>query len=310
VALSMRLLRHFVATAECGGLTAASAALHVSQPSLSASIAELESLVNAQLFIRHPGRGLALTVAGDRFLVQVRNLLAHVAEVERFGASLGQAEAGMLRVGCFQTLAPFLMPRLLADFATEFPAINLRHEEGHQEELLEKVRAGQIDLALTYMYGLSEEFSTDLLAELPPRLVVSIEHRFARRKCVSLREIASDPMVLLDLPITRDYFIGLFRSVNLEPHVVHRTRSYEMVRAYVGRGLGFSILNAMPALPTYDGSKLVALRIEENMPKTLIVAVRSKRVTARPSVERFREYLERYFANGAISLMPVQTRNQ
>lgn len=295
--LSLRALRYFVAAAEAGSIAAAAARIPVSPPSVSAAIDQLEQDLNAQLFLRRQGRGLTLTVAGDRFLVQARNLLAHADEVARFASTMGGRHTGEIRIGCFVTLAPFVLPGLLAAFGREHPEVTVRFEEANQLELLELLRNGRSELAMTYAYGLSDEFVSEVLGELPPRVVVGAQHPLAGRRRVSLTELAREPMVLLDLPHTRDYFLSLFRSVRLEPRIAHRAHTYEMARGLVAQGLGYTILNAIPRrATTYDGRRVVALPIAETLPRTLVVSLRSKRVTVRPAIGVFAAAVRRFFA--------------
>lgn len=295
--LSLRALRYFVAAAESGSVTAGARKMRVSQPSISAAIAQFEADLKVQLFVRHHAKGLSLTLAGDRLLVQARSLLAHAREVEQFAGAMGDAQRGEVSAGCFITLAPFLLPGLLSGFATRYPEIAVTVEEGNQAEVLEQLRTGRCEIALTYAYGLSDEFEAEVLAELPPRVILSPEHPLAGKRRVSLRELAGAPMILLDLPHTRDYFLSLFRSVKIEPRIAHRTHSYEMVRGLAARNLGFGILNAIPRLPwTYDGRKVVAVPIAEDLPPIYVVSLRLKRMITRPAVKLFAGFAKQHFA--------------
>ena len=312
--LSLRALRYFVAAAEAGSVTAGAQQVRVSQPSISAAIARLEADLNVQLFVRHHAKGLSLTLSGDRLLVQARGLLAHARELEQFAGAMGGAQRGEVSAGCFITLAPFLLPGLLSGFAVRNPEIALTIEEGNQAEVLADLRSGRTEVALSYAYGLADEFEADVLAELPPRVILAQEHPLARRRQVSLKELAGAPMILLDLPHTRDYFLSLFRSMKIEPRVAHRTRSYEMVRGLAARGLGFGILNAIPRLPwTYDGNKVVAVPIAEKLPNILVVSLRLKKVATRPAVKAFAEFAKQHFADVWPKLMetaPKKTRRR
>jgi len=309
--LSLRALRYFVAAAEAGSVTAAARQVRVSQPSVSAAIGQLEAALKVQLFVRHHAKGLSLTLSGDRLLVQARSLLAHAREVEQFAGAIGGAQRGEVSAGCFITLAPFLLPGLLAGFAARYPEIAVSVEEGNQAELLEQLRSGRCEVALSYAYGLSEEFEAEVLAELPPRVILAQDHPLARRRRVSLKDLAAAPMILLDLPHTRDYFLSLFRSVQIEPRIAHRTRSYEMVRALAARGLGFGILNAIPRQPyTYDGHKVVAVRIEEPLPPVYVVSLRLKKLMSRPSVTLFASYAKDHFREVWPKLMEASPRKR
>lgn len=307
--LSLRALRYFVAAAETGSITSGAQQVRVSQPSISAAIARLESDLKVQLFVRHHAKGVTLTLSGDRLLVQARSLLAHAKELEQFAGAMGGAQGGEVSAGCFITLAPFLLPGLLAGFAERHPEIALTVHEGNQAEVLEDLRTGRCEVALTYAYGLSDEFEVDVLAELAPRIILAQDHPLASRRSVSLRELAGAPMILLDLPHTRDYFLSLFRSMKIEPRVAHRTLSYEMVRGLAARGLGFGILNAIPRLPwTYDGNRVVAVPITEELPNILVVSLRLKKVARRPAVTRVAEFAKQHFAEVWPKLMQAAPR--
>jgi DNA-binding transcriptional LysR family regulator len=152
--LSLRALRYFVAVAEAGSVTGAARKVRISQPSVSAAITQLEADLKVQLFVRHHAKGLSLTLSGDRLLVQARSLLAHAREVEQFADAMGETQRGEVNAGCFITLAPFLLPSLLAEFAARYPEIAVSVEEGNQAELLDQLRSGRCEMALSYAYGL------------------------------------------------------------------------------------------------------------------------------------------------------------
>lgn len=309
--VSLRALRYFVAAAETGSVTGGARRVRVSQPSISAAIAQLEADLKVQLFVRHHARGLSLTLAGERLLVQARSLLAHARELEQFAGTMGDARRGEVSAGCFITLAPFILPQLLSAFASRYPEVAVNIEEGNQAEVLEQLRNGRCEIAFSYAYGLSEEFEADVLAELPPRVILSKDHPLARKRRVSLGELADAPMILLDLPHTRDYFLSLFRSLKIEPRVAHRTRSYEMVRGLAARGLGFGILNAIPRVPwTYDGGEIVAVPIAEELPPVFVVSLRLKRMVTRPAVVLFAQFAKRHFAEVWPRLMQAGARKQ
>jgi len=76
---------------------------------------------------------------------------------------------------------------------------------------------------------------------------------------IDLEDLVREPLALLDLEPSREYFLSLFRDRGLEPTIAFRTKSLEMVRGFVGHGLGYSILATKPANNmTYDGRALVA----------------------------------------------------
>ncbi|HXQ40971.1 MAG TPA: LysR family transcriptional regulator, partial [Candidatus Udaeobacter sp.] len=98
---TLRHLAYFIAAAEQGGVTGAARSLRVSQPSISAALAELERRLGLQLFVRHHAQGLSPTPAGRQLLGQARRLLAHADELRLAALDLGGGLAGELDLGCF-----------------------------------------------------------------------------------------------------------------------------------------------------------------------------------------------------------------
>ena len=97
------------------------------------------------------------------------------------------------------------------------------------------------------------------LAELSPYVLLPEGHPLSLAASIALEDLVREPMALLDLEPSREYFLSLFRSRGLEPTIGFRTKSLEMVRGFVGHGLGYSILATKPANNmTYDGRALVA----------------------------------------------------
>lgn len=241
---TLKQLRYFVAAGDTGSVTKASARVHVSQPSISAAIAHLEAVFGLQLFIRHHAQGLSLTSSGRRMLGEAKRLLTQAEGLHQYASELGDSLAGQLDVGCFTTLAPILMPALIKDFCARYPQMRIRCHEAHQEDLLDGLMGGRFEVGLTYDLNVGDDFAFDPVASFPPYAVLPPEHPLARRGRVSIAELIEEPMVLLDLPHSRDYFRSIFLSLGLEPRIEHRTASPHMVRGLVANGFGYSLLNA------------------------------------------------------------------
>lgn len=277
-------LRYFAAAAELGSMTAASRELMVSQSAISTAIAQLESDLGVQLLLRHHARGLTLTAAGSDFFQELRGFLAHAEELAESARSAGEVMVGQLSVGCFSTLAPFHLPRLLASYARRSPRVRVSVLEGEHAQLKRSLRSGECELALMYGYDLDDDIDRVLVDTVPPYALVAADHRLAKRKRVSLRELADEPMVLLDLPHTRTYFESVLASAGVEPRVRHRSPGYETVRTLVAHGQGFALLNQRPVHDdTYDGERVVCLALRDELePLEVVVAwMRGVRLTRR-----------------------------
>jgi DNA-binding transcriptional LysR family regulator len=304
---TLKHLRYFVAAAEHGSVTAAARAIHVSQPSISEAIAHLEAVFDLQLFLRHHAQGLSPTPAGQRFLLEARSLLAHSDDLQQSARGLADALAGELDVGCFITFASLLMPGLLGAFAARFPDIRIRLHEDHTEALLTALRTGRFDLALTYDLNIGPDVVFEPLAEVPFHAVLPARHRFARRTAVSLRDLVDDPLVLLGLPQSRDYFLSIFYGLGLQPRVAYETPSFEMVRGLVANGHGYSVMHSRPVSEqALDGMRLVYRPVTEKIRPTSLGIVRRRDSRPRRMATAFGEFCREFVAAGGPMLLRPQ----
>jgi DNA-binding transcriptional LysR family regulator len=293
---SLRMLRYVVAAADAGSVTEGARALHVSQAAVSAAIAQLEAMAEFSIFVRHHAKGMSLTDAGARLMHEARGLLAHGDAFNRSMASMGGAPTGEIAVGCFVTLAARFMPSLLSDFATLFPGITVRLQEGDQADIVAGLQSGRLEVALSYDFALPPEVAGDVLTRLPPHVLVAADHRLAGAASVPLRAFEDEPFLLLDLPLSVDYFAGLFASCGVQPRIAMRTPSFELIRGMVARGHGYTIHNVLPRTRmTYDGGEVAALPIQEDLAPVQVMRLRLARMGMRPAVAAFWGFLEGAF---------------
>ncbi|MGJ9402114.1 LysR family transcriptional regulator [Arthrobacter sp. KK5.5] len=269
-------LRYFAVVAETQNMTEAAVRLNVTQSTLSSAIAQLESEVGAALFLRVPRRGLQLTESGRRL---ARELGAFLEEADRIqGLVAGEAESldGELRVGVFAPLAPFRAPVILTEFGRSHPRVRVSFLEGDQAFIQRALAEGRCDVALMYHIGLEEGFTTRVVERIPPHVIVHAGHPLAGAdRDVRLSEFADDPLILLDLPHTREYFLKLFNLAGVRPRIRHRATGYETVRAFVGQGHGYSVLNQrLTHNQTYAGGCVVPLTLADDLPPIEVLVVR------------------------------------
>jgi DNA-binding transcriptional LysR family regulator len=259
---TLRQLEYFVATCATGSITRAAESIPVAQSSVSAAIGQLEAALNVQLLIRHHAHGVSPTPAGRRFLVKAKALLRDANELERFAHELTHDLSGTLELGCLVTLAPLVTPRLCQEFLARHPDVELELSETSHVELLERLREGDITMGLTYDLELHDDIAFEPLVELPPYALFPRGHRLASKRSVTLRELADEPLVLLDLPYSRDYFHGLFAAKGLQARVAQRSTQPDVLRTLVANGFGYGIVNARPRIDrALDGSTLRTVRI-------------------------------------------------
>ncbi len=296
--ISLRMLRTFVTVAEKGTVAAAAEKLARSSGSVSTTISEFEELVGVQLFVRKPAKGLSLTAAGEVIALEARGLLLHADEFETIAGALGSAIEGDLAVGCFINLAPVVFASLVAQFSATYPGIRLQIVLGDQEEILQSLKNGRIETALTFDLALSDQFQAARMVELPPYVLLPSFHPLAKRATIDLAALASEPLVLMDLPHTREYFLSIFHALGIEPNIKFRSSSYEAVRTMVGNGLGYSVLTLKPMISmTYDGTEVVNVPLEDRTRTLNIVLLTLKKIARRRIVLTFQDFVRGYLKN-------------
>src|SRR5690606_11620072 len=126
------------------------------------------------------------------------------------------------------------------------PDVRMHVTEGSESELLEGLRTARLDVALTYGLSLSIEMTFVPLALLPTYVLLPADHPLAGRPSLRLAEIAQEPFILLDMPLTRQYFLSLFERLGLAPRIVTETSSPAALRSYVAAGIGYSLMTVRP----------------------------------------------------------------
>lgn len=239
--ISLRLLRYFTATAETGSTTAAAKYLNVSQPSISVAIRELEALFDDTLFARESGSKMTLTRFGARKLAEARQLLGAAASFEADDS--GDAASGEVHIGVFSTIAPVYLPVLLRIAGERFPNLAIRFVEGDLVQLEDWLHSSRIELALTYDVGMPSDIERESLAELRPYALVPSTSKIAKKSGkLSLHDLAKEPLILIDLPHSREFLMAPFWQCGLAPEVRYRATSLELLRSMVANGLGVSLL--------------------------------------------------------------------
>jgi DNA-binding transcriptional LysR family regulator len=278
---TLKQLAYFVAAGEAGSVTLAAERVHISQPSISAAIAALEHEFGVQLFVRHHAQGLSPTPAGERLLIAARDLLRAAKDLGNLARDVAGGVAGPLCIGAFRTLSPLILPELVAGFAAANPGVDLTMVEDDEAELVARLRKGEIDLALSYAQN-ADDIAFECLAELPTHVVVAADHPLAGRGRVALADLAADPFILLDMPVSRDTFRALFEAAGLPMRPAARSGQPETIRSMVGSGLGYALMTARPASRVAaNGRALAYLTLEDTFaPMQLgILTARSRRQT-------------------------------
>jgi DNA-binding transcriptional LysR family regulator len=169
--------------------------------------------------------------------------------------------------------------------------------EGNQDELVAGLETGRFEIALLYANELPRSLHLNVLVKLHPYVLLPERHPLAKKKRLSLVDLAAEPLVLLDIPPGRGYFLGLFESLGITPNVSFTSSSFEMVRGMVGSGAGYSVLITRPQSDrTYDGQVVKACTITDATPPALVALARLPQARPTRLAECFVEFCEQAFA--------------
>ncbi|WKX70802.1 LysR family transcriptional regulator [Streptomyces sp. XD-27] len=241
-------LAQFAAVARHEHVTRAAQELGVPQSTLSRAMARLEQDLGVALFARR-GRAVALTPAGRTFLLSTERALA---EVERAAESV-RADAdpagGKVAFGFLHTLGTETVPGLIRAFRVEHPRVRFQLVQNYGEAMIDRLRAGELDLCLTSPVPDAPDLVARRLDEQRLRLVVPDDHRLARRKRVRLAEASAELFVTLEPGFgLRRITDALCAEAGFTPRVAFEGEEAETLRGLVAAGLGVALLPP-PAVP-------------------------------------------------------------
>ena len=254
---TLRQLEYLVAVGQHGSVTLAAEQLSVSAPSISTAISQLEAEFGLPLFVRKHAQGMAPTASGRDLIEAAAKVLEAAQAVAAMASRHRGTVHGTLKVGCLSTFAQIVVPQLRKSYVQIYPDVDFRQFERHQVGLIEGLRDASFDIALTYDLAIPADLEFTALGVLPPFAILAASHPLAGQASVSLAELAPHPMILLDLPLSADYFASLFDQAGIKPRIVERTQDMAVVQAMVGHDLGYAIANLRPQSETSpDGRPL------------------------------------------------------
>ena len=195
--LSLRQLQYVVAIADTLGFRRAAERCHVSQPSLSAQVAELEETLGVKLFERDRRRVL-VTTAGADLVARARRVLSEAGDLVEAAVRLGDPLAGPLRLGVIPTIAPYLLPEAVPAVLARFPRIKLLFREDKTEVLVASLEEGKLDAAVLALEADIGELAHAVIADDPFVLAAPKKHALARKRTIAAADLEGETVLLLD----------------------------------------------------------------------------------------------------------------
>ncbi len=195
--LSPRQLEYVVAVAETLGFHKAAERCHVSQPTLSAQVKQLEDVLGVQIFERDRRRVL-LTAAGAILVAHARRVLLELDDMIAAAKQLTEPRSGTFRIGVIPTIAPYLLPDVVPAVRKRFPNLQLVFREEKTDAVVADLREGRLDAGLLALEANIGEWSSSRIADDPFVVALPKGHPLARKKRVAASELEDEKVLLLD----------------------------------------------------------------------------------------------------------------
>lgn len=292
--LKLRQLQYFLAVAELRHFTNAAERLHVTQPTLSHQIADLEQQLGTPLFDR-VGKGVRLTEAGTLFRGFAEASLRQIESGRAALAELQGMDRGALRIGASQSFVRRLLPPLLGRFAQTHPGIALDVREMTALDIETGLSKGSLDVGIGYVPAILPETELEPLFEERLLLIVGHDHPMARRGHIPLADLDGLALALFTSTYTtRAVLDTLMAGVNAKPRVVAESNSVSvLIGMALTAGIGTIVLES-------------ALSHEEDFATVQLVNPTPTRTSALMwSHQTFRSAAARRFASMVKELFPL-----
>ena len=246
--MKLHQLRYLAAVAQTGlNITAAAEKLHTSQPGVSKQIKLLEDELGFQIFVRD-GRNLTrVTQAGQQVIDRAIRILREVQNIKRLSDDFKDEERGSLSIATTHTQARYVLPEVVKAFRGKYPEVRLHLHQGTSEQIAEMAALDRIDFAIaTGSQSLFDGFSLLPCYRWHRHVVVPRDHPLARAKKITLKQLASHPIITYVFSFTGPSSLhGIFAKEGLVPNVVLTARDADVIKTYVRLGLGVGIVASM-----------------------------------------------------------------
>lgn len=241
----LRHIRYFLAVAEQGNFTRAAEALHVSQPTLSQQIKQLEDTLGAPLFDRS-GRAVRLTDAGEAWMRYARLALQDLDAGARAIHDVATLERGHLRLAMTPTFTAYLVGPTIDAFYRRYPGITLSIEEMAQERIETLLAQDRLDLGIAFEMAQSAEVEAAALFSETLELMVGAGHPLAaRHRPLTLAEWQHLPLALLSGDFATRQFIDRYcTQLGFRPQVAVEANALGAIVEIVRRGQLATLLPA------------------------------------------------------------------
>lgn len=287
----LRHIRYFLAVAEQGNFTRAAEALHVSQPTLSQQIKQLEENLGTPLFDRS-GRTVRLTDAGMAWMRYARLALQDLEAGTRAIHDVATLERGNLRLAMTPTFTAYLVGPVIDAFYRQYPGVSVSIHEMTQDRIEALLAEDRLDVGIAFSQAQSVDIVAEELFTESLNMMVGAEHPLVQqREPLSAQVFEQQPLVLLSEDFaTRQFIDDYCRRQGIRPRVAMEANAIGAIIEIVRRG---QLATLLPAAVAQENLQLHPVRLTDVMPARRAVLLQRKDAYRSAASRAFIEVLHR-----------------
>lgn len=249
--MNITQLKYFRAICTYHSVSSAAEYLHISQPSLSNAIKDLENEFGVALFRRHH-RGMTLTQEGEALLRMSHQIIGGMEQAEDLMRSLGK-ERRRLRLGVPPMIGSLILTKIYREFLPNNPELSLHITEGGHKELMQKLRDDLVDMVFISHSGHMEKFYDSVkVAQFPIVFCTTKENPLSKHSAVTPQDVAKTPLVLFDDSFFQTEKIKKwFSDSGIYPKIILQTHQLSTIQTIISGNIaaGFMFRQLIEANP-------------------------------------------------------------
>jgi DNA-binding transcriptional LysR family regulator len=243
--MNIHQVRIFYIAAQTLSITKTAKKLHLSQPSVSIQIKDLEDSLNIRLFDRI-SRKISLTDAGQVFYEYSGRIISLIEETKAVMSEFGTGDKGKIIIGAPNTIGIYILPRFLGKFKELFPKAEISLHSLNRQEATDQVLSGEIDFAFVQMIPKHPDLKSEFFMKDELVIICSNKHKWAKLPYLTIEKIKEEPVEVIareEGSGTRDIIDYMSRKYNIEVKIAMELTSTEAIKASVEANLGVAILS-------------------------------------------------------------------
>jgi LysR family hydrogen peroxide-inducible transcriptional activator len=284
--MNLKDLKNLMALADTGHFGRAAQRTFVSQPTLSAQLKKLEEYLGVKLVERHP-KNVQLTEVGKEVVARARRMLSDGDEIVALARNNTDPLAGKLKVALIPTIGPYLLPRVMLKLRKALPQLGLMLYEYQTEELLKRLRDGDIDLGILALPVDQEGLESRRLYREEFTVALPSDNPLAQKQTIKATDLKGQTLLLLeDGHCLRDQALEVCSRIDVREAEDFRASSLETLRHMVVAGLGVTLMPELAVESPFGSQRgLVIRQFSKPAPARTVGAVWRKSTTRRAAIE-------------------------